>query len=267
MTQRSIWKGHLKVAQVICPVALYAAASTSDRVTFHTINRATGNRVQRDFIDSETGKPVARDDQAKGYEVAPDTFVVLEPDELAAAVPDSDKTLNVRSFIACGAVDGVYFDKPYFLAPQDADSAEAFVLLRDGMRSAEVAALAQTVLFRRLRTLLIRPHGTGLIGTTLHFDYEVRAATEVFADMKKIKITGEMLDLAKHIIVTKTGKFDPETFDDRYDAALADLVKAKMAGRKITPRAAPKVAKSTDLLAALRESAKPAKPAPKRKAG
>ncbi len=276
---RAIWKGYLKVGELVCPVALYAAASTAERVSFHTINRKTGHRVHRDFVDSESGKPVAREDQAKGYEVAADEYILLSPEDIAGAIPESDKTLAVQSFIGCAAVDAVYFDKPYYIGPADPEAEESFVLLREGMRAKKVAALAQTVLFRRLRTLLIRPHDDGLVGTTLNFDYEVRSAEEAFAEAPKMKIKGEMLDLAKHIIQTKAGSFDPTGFDDRYDAALAELVQAKLEGRKLTPKPAPKTSEPGDLLAALRESAgkktparKAAKPkakpaAPRRKAG
>jgi DNA end-binding protein Ku len=107
----------LKVAEVTCPVALYTAASTSDRMAFHTLNRATGHRVHRRFIDSETGKPVDKDDQVKGYELGSGDYVALEPEEVAGAIPDSDKTLSVSSFINCGDIDDVYFDKPYYLGP------------------------------------------------------------------------------------------------------------------------------------------------------
>jgi DNA end-binding protein Ku len=133
--------------------------------------------------------------------------------------------------------------------------ADAFRLLRDGMRQAKVAALARTVLFRRLRTVLIRPHGKGLIGTTLNFDYEVRSAKEAFDDIPAMKIKGEMLDLAKHIINTKKGSFDARSFDDRYDAAVAELVKAKIEGKPLPKKKAPPPSKPSDLLQALRQSA------------
>ena len=115
--------------------------------------------------------------------------------------------------------------------------------------------MAQTVLFRRVRTLLVYPHGDGLIATTLNFDYEVRSAKEAFGGVPDLKVKGEMLELAEHIIKTKTGTFDPSAFDDRYEAALAELVKAKQEGRKIQTPKAPKPGKVVDLLAALRESA------------
>ncbi|MBS4002327.1 MAG: Ku protein [Afipia sp.] len=255
MAPRANWKGFLKVAEVACPVALYTAASTSERIAFHTINRATGHRVRRQFVDSDTSKPVEKDEQVKGYEVSKGEYVVLDPEEVASAVPDSDKTLSVSAFIGCGDIDDVYFDKPYYLAPADKMAEEAFALIREGMRKKKVAAIAQTVLFRRVRTLLIRAHGDGLIATTLNFDYEVRSAKEAFSDIPAMKIKGEMLELAEHIIKTKKGKFDASKFDDRYESALADLVKAKLEGKKIEVRKEPKSEKVVDLMAALRESA------------
>ena len=255
MAPRANWKGFLKVGEVTCPVGLYTAASTSDRIAFHTLHRDTGHRVRREFVDAETGKPVERDDQIKGYEVAQGEYVTLEPEEVAAAVPQSDKTLAIEAFIGCSDVDDVYFDKPYYLAPTDRSAEEAYSLIREGMRKKKVAALASTVLFRRVRTLLIRPHGSGLIATTLNFDYEVRSAEEAFSDIHDFSIKGEMLDLARHIIDTKRGEFDPKAFDDRYESALAELVKAKMEGRKIAPPKKAPASKVVDLMEALRLSA------------
>lgn len=275
MAPRANWKGVLKIGEVACPVALYTAASTSDRIAFHTINRATGHRVHREFVDAETGKPVPREDQVKGYALAEGEHVVLDPEEIAAAIPDSDKMLAVEAFLPCGEIDDVYFDKPYYLAPSDRSGQEAFALIRDGMAAAGVAAIARTVLFRRMRTVLIRAHGPGLVATTLNFDYEVRSAEAAFRDIPALEIGGEMLDLARHIIETKIGKFDPAAFDDRYESALEDLVRAKIEGREIAPRPAPRREKVVDLMQALRESArlgdKPArgktKAPSKRKAG
>lgn len=255
MAPRANWKGYLKFGEVTCPVALYTAASTSERITFHTLNRATGNRVRREFVDSETEEPVEKDDQVKGYEVGSGDYIVLEPEEIASAVPESDKTLEVDAFLAFNDIDDVYFDKPYYLAPSDKTGNEAFALIREGMRKKKVAAIASTVLFRRVRTLLIRPHDDGLIATTLNFNYEVRSAKDAFDSVPDMRIKGEMLELAKHIINTKKGKFDVSKFDDRYEAALAELVKAKIEGRKIAAPKRPKEAKVTDLMEALRQSA------------
>lgn len=265
----------MKVGELVCPVALHTAASASDRIAFHTINRASGHRVHREFVDSETGKTVDKDDQVKGYEVGSGDYVVLEPDEVAEAVPDSDKTLSVSAFIGCSDIDDIYFDKPYYLTPSDRHAEEAFALIREGMRKKKVAAIAQTVLFRRVRTLLIRAYDKGFIATTLNFDYEVRSAKEAFDDIPEMKIEGEMLELAEHIITTKRGTFDPTKFDDRYEAALAELVKAKLEGKKIEVPKEPKRDKVVDLMDALRQSAglggkkatmKPAKHKPRRAA-
>jgi DNA end-binding protein Ku len=264
VTARANWKGFLKLGELSCPVALYSAASQSERIAFHTLNRATGHRVHRQFVDGETGKPVERDDQVKGYETAQGDYIVLEPDEVASAVPESDKTLNIAQFVACDGIDDVYFDRPYYLAPGDRVAMPAFALIRDGMHAAGVAALARTVLFRRVRTLLIRTHGRGLIATTLNFDYEVRSAAETFDGLPKRKIAGEMLDLAKHIIETKNGRFDPSRFDDRYETALADLVRAKLDGKPLPKPKPPKPTKVVDLMEALRQSAGGPQPKAKR---
>jgi DNA end-binding protein Ku len=263
MAPRANWKGFLKIAELTCPVAIHTAASSAERVSFNTINRDTGHRVHREFVDTQTGKPVPKDEQVKGYETSPGEYIMLEPEEIAAAVPQSDKTLNVSAFIACDDIDDVYFDKPYFLAPDGKHGADAYALIREGLRTGGVAALAQTVLFRRLRTVLIRAHEKGMMATTLHYDYEIRRAEEAFSEIPDIKIQGEMLKLAEHIIETKKGTFDPASFDDRFEAALAELIKAKMEGREIEKPKPVKREKVVDLMEALRQSAgvagKPAK--------
>lgn len=273
MAPRANWKGRVRLGEIAFGVALYTAATTSDRVALHMINRASGNRLRNELVDAETGKPVDREDEVMGYELDSGDYVTFEPEEIAAAVPESDKTLPIDAFLNCADIDALYFDRPYYLAPSDAASVEAFTLLREGMERRKVAALARTVLFRRLRTVMIRPQGRGFIATTLNFDYQVRSAERAFADIPEIKIEGEMLELAEHIIDTKLGDFDPRSFDDRYEAALADLVKAKLEGRPPPRPKAPPREKVVDLMAALRESAKAAKAdrkpakAPRRKAG
>jgi len=253
MAPRANWKGQLKIEQLLCPVALFTAASTSERVSFHLINRKTGNRLNREFVDSDTGKPVPRENQAKGYEISSGSYLSFDEEEIASAIPESDKTLNVTHFVKCDEIDDVYLDRPYYLAPAGDD--DSFVLVRDGMKAEKVAAIAEAVLFRRARQVLIRPYDHGLIATTLNFQYEVRAAAQAFADLGSFKFDREMLDLAKHIIDTKMGSFDPASFDDRYDAALADLIKAKIAGKPLRKPAAPKTAEVIDLKEALRKSA------------
>ena len=261
---RANWKGVLAFGELTCPVALYTGASTSDRISFHTIDRATGHRVRREFIDPGTGKTVERDDQVKGFEIEDGRYVLIEPDEVAKVMPVSDKRLDVAAFVPCSDIDTVYFDKPYYLAPADQVAEESFAVIREALRSGKVAAVAHAVLFRRHRALMIRAQGLGLVAHTLNYDYEVRSSDEAFADLPKLTLKGEMLDLAKHIIATKTGTFDPAAFDDRYEAALAELVKAKQEGRTLTARKPAPQAKVVDLMEALRasagQSAKPGAP-------
>ncbi len=255
MAPRANWKGHLQLAALSCPVALYTAVSTSERVVFNTINRDTGHRVRREFIDSGTAEAVAKEEQVKGYATAKDQYIILEADELASAAVKSDKILAVSAFIAIDDMDEAFYDKPYYLAPAEKPGEEIFALIREGLRRRKVVAIAHAVLFRRLRAVALRPQGEGLIATTLHFDYEVRPAREVFDGVEKIEVKGEMLDLAKHIINTKQGAFDPAQIQDRYEAAVAELVKAKIEGSTISPPKQARPRGKIDLMQALRESA------------
>ena len=274
MAPRAVWKGYLRMAELACPVSLYTAVSTSDRIAFHTLNRATGHRVRRQFVDSETGKPVEREDQIKGYQVSQGEYVTFEPDEIASLLPESDKALAVDTFVPCREIDEVFLDRPYFLTPSDAVAAPAYGLIRDALSKSKVAAIARAVLFRKVRTVLVRPHAGGLMANLLNFDYEVRSSNEVFESVPELTIKDEMLDLAQHIIKTKMGSFDPKAFEDRYENAVAEMVRAKMEGRPLAAKPAPKASNVVDLLEALRQSAKaadgktaPDKASPAKKSG
>jgi DNA end-binding protein Ku len=273
-----------------CPVALYTASSKSERISLHTLNRETGHRVKREYVDEVTGKPVEREEQVKGYEVDKDEYVILSQDEIDAAIPESTKTIEIDSFVDCHEFDDVYMGNPYYLAPSGKPAQEAFAVIRDAMRKAQVVGIGRTVLFRRDRVLMLRPEHDGILVRLLRFGYEVRPAAEVFESIPERKITGEMLELAEHIIETKKGSFHVDEFEDRYETALAELIKAKQEGRKIEAPPAPKATNVVSLLDALRESAgqkretakpaarktstaksgksaKPAAKAPRRKAG
>jgi DNA end-binding protein Ku len=265
MAVRAIWTGVIKIAEIVCPVKMYTAATTSERISLHLVNRKTGHRLHRVYVDEKTDKPVESDDQVKGYETHEGKYVVLEPDEIKAALPNSDKVLAVDNFVACGRIDPTYFDRPYYLLPATDATEDSFVLIREALRQKKAAAIAHTVLFRRLRPVLIRAHRKGLIATTLNFDYEVRSSQDAFDDIAERKIDPEMLELAQHILGTKAGKFEPKKFDDRYEEALAELVKAKIDGRKIIPLRQPEPTKPNDLLEALRLSATGKEQAPAKK--
>lgn len=255
MAARAIWRGDLVIGELNCPVALYSAVTAQERVAFHIVNRDTGHRVRREYVDADTGRGVDNDDLVKGYETSEGQSILLSPEEIRNTVPEADKTLDMMRFIPCEEIDTVFFERPYFLAPGNRQALEVYDLVREAMEAKGVAALVETVLFRRVRSLLIRPHGKGMIATTLNFDYEVRSAKDILGDISAVKIDGEMLDLARHIIETKTGEFDPAGFEDHYEEAVIELIKAKIAGRK--PKRLPKRKESnvTDLMAALRKSA------------
>lgn len=263
MAPRATWKGFLTLGELGCAVSLHAAVSTSGRVSFRTVAAETGHAVQRRYVDEDTGEEVDRDDQVKGYETASGDPVLLDAEEVAATQPESDRTLAIEGFLPCTEVDPVYFDRPYFLAPADHASAPAFALIRDALAQKSMTALAHAVLFRRARKLLLRAYEEGMVATTLHFDYEVRAESETFGGIKDFKVEGEMLELATHIIATKRGTVDVHAFEDRYEAAVVDLVRRKLEGKPIRKPKAPARGHAVSLLDALRESAGAAQGTPK----
>ncbi|MCO6187525.1 Ku protein [Rhizobium sp. L1K21] len=258
MARRAVWKGSLSFGKLSFSVGLYSALSSEEKISFHIVNRKTGNRVERQFVDSETGKPVDRDEQIRGHETEDGDYVTVEPDALKALAPEGDKVISVRSFITCDDIDKLYFDKPYYLAPTDEEAEDAFRLFAQALEKESSAAFAEAVLFRRNRALLIRPHDDTLIATTLNYDYEVRSAKRVFASLKAEDYDDEMLDLAGHIIDTRMGTFDPADYEDRYNSALAAVIRAKLEGKPLKPAKFKEADNVTDLREALRQSAKAA---------
>ncbi len=174
-----------------------------------------------------------RDQQVKGYEVDTDRYVVLTEEEIEAAIPDSTKTIEIEAFVPRDQVDRVAIDRPYYLAPADAVGAEAFAVIRAACEKAGTVGIGRTVLFRRDRVVMLCPEGPGFLANLLHFEYEMRDEAQAFDDIPNVKIAGEMLDLAKHIIGQKKGKFEPDTFEDRYETALMELIRAKQRGETI----------------------------------
>ena len=256
MTPRALWKGHIKGLGIECGVGLYSALSSAEKVSFHIVNRKTGNRVERRFVDSETEKPVERDEQVRGYQLDDGNYVLIEPDVLTSLVPHSDKTIEIKHFLPCDAVDKLYFDKPYYLAPAEKADEEAFRALGEALARTSTVAFAEAVLFRRNRALIVRAHEGTVLASTLNYDYEVRSARNAFRGLSEPDYDEELLDLAGHLIKTKMGKFDPADYHDRYNAALMELVQAKMDGRKL-PKAKPEPERKViDLREALRLSAK-----------
>jgi DNA end-binding protein Ku len=256
MTRRALWKGRIEAPGGFeCGVGLYSALSSAEKVSFHIVNRKTGNRVERHFIDAETEEPVERDQQVRGFQLDDGNYVLIEPETLKALVPQSDKTITVRHFLPCDAVDKLYFDKPYFLGPASAADEEAFAAFAQALENSSTAAFAEAVLFRRNRAIIIHVQDGALLGATLNYDYEVRSARNAFRGLKDPDYDADLLELAGHLIDSKMGKFDPSAFPDRYNAALMELVDAKMEGRKLPKAKLEPDRKVIDLREALRLSA------------
>ena len=239
MPPRSNWKGYLKLSLVSCPIALFSAASDSERIAFRMLNKETGNRLKQQYVDAETGDVVERDDRVKGYEIAKNDFVTVSDEELSQIEIESSRTIDIQSFSARTDVDPVYFDNHYYIAPDDEVGAEAFAVIREAMRARDVVGIARVVLYGRERSVMLEPRSKGILATTLHYAYEVRDDKAYFDDIPDVEISKEMLDLALHIIDLKTAKFDPSKFKDQYQEAVVDLIRAKRAGRPAPePRAA-----------------------------
>ena len=254
MAPRPNWKGYLKLSLVSCPVALYPATTTSERVSFRTLNRQTGNRVRRQFVDEQTGEPVESDEQAKGYEVAKGEYIMLEDDELKAVQIESNHTIDIERFVPRQEVDELYLDTPYFLAPTDRVGEEAFAVIRDAMRAEKKVGLARVVLFRRERLMMLEPREKGIVAVSLHYGNEVHAADGYFGEIPDLELPKEMLELAKHIIEKMSGKFDPGQFEDRYENALIELIRSKQKGTPIKPQPTHLQTNVINLMDALRRS-------------
>lgn len=255
MAPRPNWKGFLKLSLVSCSVALYPATSTSQRVRFNIINRETGHRIRNEVVDAETGDPVAPEDRVKGYEVEKGQYILFDEDELDNVALESTHTIEIDEFVPMSDVDRIFLDESYYLVPQDDVAQEAFAVIREAMRKEDLAGLARVVVYRRERLLLLRPRGKGLLATTLRYKNEVRDEKSYFDDIPNIKVPADMLKLATHILDTKKAKFDPSKFEDRYETALLDLIKAKRAGKKPVAVAEPKPSNVINLMDALRRSA------------
>ena len=254
MAPRAYWKGYLRLSLVSCPVALYVAASASERVRFHRIDRKTGNRLRQQMIDPETGEAVPKEDIVRGYEVGKGQYIEVEDEELEKIQIESTHTIDIDSFVPKSEIDGRYLDSPYYLAPTDKVGQEPFAVIRDAIRDMDMAALGRVVLARREHVIALEPKGRGLVGTTFRYPYEVRDDEPYFEDIPELKLSKEMLDLAAHIVQTKSGHFDPSQFEDRYENALIDLLKKKQAGEKIEPAREAPPPRVVNLMEALRAS-------------
>jgi DNA end-binding protein Ku len=256
MAPRPIWTGYLKLSLVACAVALYPATSTRERVHFHVLNRKTGHRIHNVIADAETGKPVPDEDQVKGYEIEKGRYVLVEDEELDAVALESTHTVDIEMFVPRDEIDDIYLDGSYYMVPLDAVSADAFAVTREAMGKEGVVGIGRVVMYRRERLLMLQPRGKGMLATALRYRDEIRDAKPYLSAIPKEKITGDMLAIAKEVVAGKTGHFDPDQFEDRYEKALRALIRAKDAGKPLPQAPEPPRSKVIDLMDALRRSVK-----------
>ncbi|MDQ8730010.1 Ku protein [Bradyrhizobium sp. LHD-71] len=261
MAPRANWKGFLRLSLVTCPIALFPATSEAEKISFNQINRKTGHRIKYQKVDAETGEDVDAEDIVKGYQVDKDVYVTFDKDELEGIALESTKTIDIDRFVPRTEIDELYISRPYFLVPDGKVGHDAYAVIRETIKATNKVALGRLVLTNREHVIALEPRDQGLMGLLLRYPYEIRNASEYFDGIQDVKITKEMLDLAKHIVDQKSGHFDPSKFEDHHESALTELINQKQAGRPITKTKRPQAANVVDLMDALRQSLKGGKTA------
>ncbi|RJF76078.1 Ku protein [Rhodopseudomonas palustris] len=254
MAPRANWKGFLRLSLVTCPVALFPATSDAEKISFNQINRSTGHRIKYLKVDAETGEEVSSDDIMKGYKVDSDTYIEITRDELDAIALESTRTIEIDQFVPKSEIDELYLVRPYYIVPDGKVGHDAYAVIRETIRSMDRVALARVVLTNREHVIALEARDNGLMGMLLRYPYEVRDAADYFDDIQDVKITKDMLDLAKHIVEQKSGHFEPDKFEDHYETALTELINKKVAGQPIAAKARPRGDNVVDLMEALRKS-------------
>lgn len=246
MALRPTWRGHLRLALVSCPVRLTPATTSSSNIRFHKLNRKTGNRLKQQMIDSETGKTVERDETIMGYEFEKGKYVKVEPEEIDALKIESSEIITIERIVKAAEVDLLFQETPYIMEPDDKNGLDIFATIREALKAKDVVGIGRLVLSRREHSVMIEPRGKGIMLTTLHDPEEVRLPEEIFDDIKDVKVDKQNLAMAETLIERMEGAFDLTMFEDRYQAALKDLVEAKMKGKKIT--ASPEVERPSNVV-------------------
>src|SRR6201746_2699464 len=239
MAPRANWKGFLRLSLVTCPVALFPATSDSEKINFNQINRNTGHRIKYMKVDADTGEEVSSDDIMKGYKVDTDTYIEISKDELDNIALESTRTIDIDQFVPKSEIDELYLVRPYYIVPDGKVGHDAYAVIRETIRSLDKVALARVVLTNREHVIALEARDNGLMGMLLRYPYEVRNSADYFDDIQDVKITKDMLDLAKHIVQQKSGHFEPAKFEDHYEAALTELINKKRNGERITSASKP----------------------------
>ena len=254
MAARAYWKGYLKLSLVSCPIALFPATSEREKISFHQLNKETGNRVRYRKIDAETGDEVPQENIVKGYEVSKGEYIELDPEELEAVAIESKRTLEIDEFVPKKDIDELYLRDPYYIVPDGDVGQQAFAVIRDAIRKQGMVALGKVVFTTREHIIALEARDKGMVGVTLRYPYEVRQAQDYFEVIEDEKVPKDMLDLAVHIVESKKGKFEPEKFEDEYESALKELLRKKQKGERIERPKEPARTNVVNLMDALRRS-------------
>ena len=269
---RPIWRGHLRLALVSCPVALYNARHDRAGLRFNLINPDTGNRIRMITQDAETGQDLERRNLVKGYEFRKNEYLLLSDDDFDSVKVESSSVMTVEKFVDAGSIDPVYYDAAYFVAPDGNAGRDVYAVLREAIATTGKVALSRVVIAQRERTIALRPMGDGLMAHSLYEDRDLNSSNELFDDLGAIKIDPEMVQLATQLVQRQAGKYDSADLEDKYETRLRARIDAKLKGEGIEADAdAPQVATSNvvDLMAALKKSLgqeAEEKPAPKKAA-
>ncbi|MBJ7520053.1 MAG: Ku protein [Solirubrobacteraceae bacterium] len=253
---RAIWTGAISFGLVTIPVKMYSAVQRKS-VRFHQLNGKTGVRIQQKRVDPSTGEEVPYDDIVKGYELSPDRYVVIEPSELEALDPKKTKTIDIEDFVEEADIDPIFYDHPYYLAP-GAGGAKPYRLLLDAMRETGRVAVAKVVIRSKEQLVAIRPMGEALEMSTMVFADEVLGADRLdeIPDPDEVKTTKRELDIAKQLVDSLAGAWEPEKYKDTYREDVIALIERKAAGEEIAeqPVVEEDEAPVPDLMSALKAS-------------
>ncbi|MEO6225607.1 MAG: Ku protein [Sphingomicrobium sp.] len=273
MAARPIWRGQIRLALVSIPVEIFSATRSGAAIAFHQVHEPSGKRIKYEKVVPGIG-PVDRDEIVKGYEVSKGHYVLLDPEEIESVKLESRKTLELVQFVDSNDIDPMYFDKPYFVVPADELAEEAFVVLRDALRSAKKVGVGQLAMRGQEYVIALKPCGRGMLLETLRYADEVNKAQSYFREIEDREPDADLLDMAAMLIERKTGKFDPGEFHNRYVDALRDLIKEKQRkkGEKViqdpdADAGPPKGSNVVDLMAALKRSLGDSKAANENKGG
>ena len=256
MAQRPIWRGHLRLALVSCPVALFSARHEREAIRFNMINPVTGNRIKMVSQDAQTGDEVARRDTVKGYEFTKGQYVIITDEDMEGVRVESSGLIKVEKFVDAGSIDPIYYDASYYLAPDGKGSEDVYAVLREAIERTGKVALTRVVIAQRERTIALRPMDGGLVAHTLNEQRDLNSAEDLFSGVRKIQLDPEMITLATQLVERQSGAYDPFDLEDRYESRMRAMLDAKIQGQAVQPGAAPAPLDSNviDLMAALRKS-------------